>query len=288
MNRRSFLVPAGVRLPTTRGVRPYDPPASPPLPPMPPPEQGVAETYEASTVPVAFKATRGNAARVSQELVVYKTRRRWRACDVYVDASQLPLKTGALIRVIVYAVSAAGARTIVASGGVEQDGGNGAVQFFPAWVAAARAQAEFFEVTATYVDFADAPGTVLEGTFNVTVVASDIADPPPAHVGVMTSRTEWFSAAPFIVPAMELVGFSAINNAAAAIRFVQLVEGSGAVGGKNAALQWAIEAVQGKCLVVDGINWRTRNLLNSLCLEGSSTAGVVTVAADVILSAWWR
>jgi hypothetical protein len=118
------------------------------------------------------------------ERLVYATQRRWRGVDVYI--SQLGLQGAmAVFTVRVYAIVPGGLRVLIETGrlGRFSEFLANIAPSAPLWVAAARAQATYFEVTVELQQ--DSGGPTLNGDVTVTVVASNEANPPPAWLGVL-------------------------------------------------------------------------------------------------------
>lgn len=227
----------GVRLPDMPEGMAYEPNLPPFVAAQVPPREGVAETYEASSVLVDVSQI------ANRERLVYKTHNRWRACDVYLDiAPDVAGPTGGppplgefffLFSVFVWAVSQAGSKTLVASGRMPYDLRLNALgeQIYPTrvrWIAAGRAVAERYEVTIHMrCLITDAP----TGKVTVTVIAADEMTEPEDRLGSFVI----FSAAGVpiqlttalgttIAPKLlEVVGVRAVNTAAAA-RYLMLFD----------------------------------------------------------------
>lgn len=175
MNRMSrapfYKKPEVPAMPASVARAAYQPPASSPIEVPSGKLDDQSETFS-QTFPWPANA----------EQSVYRCKRRWRACDVYLQTSD-PIPSQGTFLVRVYAHADSGLRTLVATGRL----GNFNDQLqnsspAPLWICAARAQASFFEVTVTYEQISFAPAT---GTVSVSLVASDEANEPPEWVGVM-------------------------------------------------------------------------------------------------------
>lgn len=183
----NLVLPASIRVPSNV----YDPPVAPALPPEPNQQLGSLSTSDFETNLFKIPWPERNASSVS----LFKTRKRWRAIDVYVTSTAAnPLPTASneiILSVYVFAI-AAGIRTIVATGRVRwsTDAAGTLRETFalPAWVAAARSGGERYEV-ALHLQQA-AAFTRPTGELQVSYVATDEAVEPPPNVGaIWASKT---------------------------------------------------------------------------------------------------
>lgn len=272
----------------------YVPPEAPPPAPPEVINQNEGADYEAVTSRVTVSTVKGVTMARSQEIPVYRTRKRRRGVDVYVDASQLAVRSGATVRILVYGISANGGRALVSTGNLEiSTNGAGGVLTATSWpqasrlVCSSRAICEAFEITLVYFDTAGAPGARLQQVIPVTVVASDEATDPDPSIGLMCARNDWVGAN-FVVPKVELVQFEAFNQVAAD-RYILLIESTpAAVGGAAAIMQWGLPSGLGQSIWVTDINRRTRGDSSGLALFASSTPNALTSVGDVIISSQWR
>jgi hypothetical protein len=190
----------------------YRPPVTPEYrPPAPPPQGQVTPGTEYFSQTI-------NAPGDSVEQRIYTTQQQWRAVDVYVDVPD-PMKPETVITIRVYALIG-GQRTVVATGRL----GNISQLFvltkaFPTWVAAARAQSTKFEITLEH------QGLALGGRVTVSLVATNLANDPPAWVGDI--RASAAGAAVIVnsvrIPDPELVIVQgAINEGVVGARFLHI------------------------------------------------------------------
>lgn len=158
----------------------------------------------------------------TSEISVYKTQKAWAGLDVYVNLPAYNYATGAgtlrMATLRVYAITR-GNRSLVASGRVSatKDAGQGAV-----WVAAARCDADQFEVTweADLFPSPQLPG-VSSPQILVTCVASDRNTAIPAGLGQQVSNIgslaipqamSGLHTATFTIPRMRICGVNAVNK----------------------------------------------------------------------------
>jgi hypothetical protein len=226
------------------------------------------------------------------ERLVYATQRRWRGVDVYI--SQLGLQGSfSVFTVRVYAIVPGGLRVLVETGrlGRFSEFGANIAPVAPLWVAAARAQATYFEVTVELQQ--DAGGPALTGDVTVTVVASNEANPPPEWLGVLR-LSPGASAGPLSslsLPNPELVALHAVPAVGvAAPRYLHVhdvVSTAGPLGGSPAF-----------CLPICGptgapagngiTKLRYRSAAGAFVIYASSTALITTQANDCVIQAVMR
>ncbi len=266
---------------------PYDPQV-PGLPPETeaPPTLGVGETYEAQTIPILWSAFAAGTG-----VAVYVTKKRWRACDVYL-ATPNAVPADAIFSVLVYAL-AQGGRTLVASGRMRQstEDGVGATRLtVPTWVCAARANAERFEVVVFYESFTAPAAT---DVLNVTVVATDEAVDPPPWVGCVRGSLQIAGAAPIIWGggaatgglAAELVYVQGMNGAAAA-RWLHVHDIEGALyPGRAPELIFPLGAAIGSGYAGEVKGFRCTNEYRGIVIVASSTMLTTTQANDCAFQA---
>jgi hypothetical protein len=258
----------------------YEPPATQPTAP-----ERVAQQLEQDKNLEAYTVTLPVPADVASfdagELVVYKTFAPWRALDVYVQ-----VRTPAVYAIV------GGARTLVASGRYEAGGNVGAQTW--KWMAAARSQAQRFEVTIQYCQ----PTIITQSTslVDVAIVASNEATDVPDDVGTELANVVYMNAVLTVaniaalttqVPhRLELVSVRAVNGAAAP-RFLQLHDlatlnpGAGAVP----LMVWPLGNAIGLGLAEMRVRYRAKN---RPILVTSTTMNTFTAAADCSISAQLR
>jgi len=259
-----------IRLPTLprEMLPPLSPAVSPPLPQQPP-VLGVSSDYEAKTVPVT--CTRG------QEVSVYITSRRWRACDVFVEIPETVAQVFTL-SIFVYAI-AQGSRTLVASGRLVFNSATPSLEPRK-WIVAARTVAERYEVTAR-VDYS----TIAPQFTNpllVTVAASDEMTEPPDELGSITkygspNGVKFAFVQMTIPPFLEVLAVQGVNTAGAA-RYLMLFDDTSTsfAGLTSPVMVWPLGDSAGQGFA-DHIRYRCRR---APALAISSTAGAYTAAAD--------
>jgi hypothetical protein len=264
------LVPLVPSIP--EGLRPYDQPVLPAPDPPPLPNEGAPpatdpEGFEARSVVYSWPWSADLSGGLGP--VVYTTRRRWHACDVYVSVNSRaggpPFEKGVL-SILIFAVSQSGARTLVASGRVQDDPGE-LTSAAPLWIAAARSSAQRWEVVLAMYQGPGAASSDVDLT--VTVVASEDTTRPPDLLGAIpvgtggaTSTGQSVSAsvvmgAPALgmaIPYPELCGLVWVNGAAAAARYLMYFEGVTPANGLTPLITWPLGAAAG-----DGIfDWNVR------------------------------
>lgn len=298
------LVPLLPSLP--EGLRPYAQPTleAPPPPPLPnegSPPVNDPEGFEAKSVLYSWPWAPDLSGGLGP--VVYTTRRRWHACDVYVSfsgrgSSGPPLEKGVL-SILIFAVSQSGARTLVASGRVQDDPGELTIAT-PVWVAAARGSAQRWEVVMSMFQGPGAASSDIDLT--VTVVASeDTTEPPPllgsipVGTGGATSTGQQVAASVVMgatgplgmqIPYPELVGLVWVNGAAAA-RYLMYFEGVNGANGNTPMLTWPLGAAAGDGIFDWNVRRRTRAHLQAkaglppgfLSIKPSTTPHTLTIPA---------
>jgi hypothetical protein len=194
------------RLPTVPIV-PYEPPLAPAPPPLEEAVLGVAGSIESQTVDFEY----GGATGVETSL--YVTKRRWRACDVFVDVPPNQMPASGCLTILVYAIWQ-GSRTLVASGRYGDFDVSGILKVTaPRWVVAARASAERFEIAAFFsTSVAATDGVVAK----ITVVATDEAVEPPSLLGLWPLGQGNNTSLGALVPDVQIVGYTATINVAGA------------------------------------------------------------------------
>jgi len=209
----------------------------------------------------------------TSEQLFYSTARRWRACDVYLDAGGT-LSPAVVATVRVYAVFVGGIRSLISTGRYGHDA-TGIVA--SRWVAAARSVAARFEVTLE-INWTGGPGS-FSGDLSVAVCASDQAVEAPPWVGVIvlggTGR-----ALPALLPVLpdpELLWVAASSGpAVAAPRFLHV--GSDAVLAPIVCLP--IPMGGGGGLWPIGMRFR-----DPIRINASSTLSPTTVVGDCMIQA---
>jgi hypothetical protein len=210
--------PAPVQMPP---VAAYNPPIQPSAPAVAaPPVMGVGANYEAYTARIAWTQLITSDPQNSQP--IYVTKKRWRGIEIYVDNDSPTWPLISFVSVFVWAISAQGARTLVASGRYEHpfsqaSGAN--VAPGPLRVLAKCANAERYEVTATYQCSSGpqfGPPTGGSGFCNITIVASDEVVEDDGQTGclVRTGTSFFNNASP--TPRInfpELCGITGANTA---------------------------------------------------------------------------
>lgn len=288
-----------VRARTERGFIEAPPPGGtyePPVPPrvLPQAAPDINEKYELSTQSYIVPVNIG-----PQETVVYTTSRPWKACDVYlvpVIGSVTPV-TGVL-SVFVYALNQ-GSRALVASGrfcfagiGTESLGVAAPTITTPMWIAAARAVAGAYEVTARW-DQINALGAQGNPQIHLTTIASNEAVEPPPDVGSdlysailmvggADSRLGQLTIGTTRPPRIEVLRVSAVNGAAAA-RYLMMfdIQGDPQGGGLQRPLMvWPMGSLAGEGISVP-FRYRQRQQPDGLLsFWASSTPQTFTAALD--------
>lgn len=145
--------------------------------------------YERTLIPV--KLASAPVSPLIPEQKIYSTKRRWRACDVFIQVpNDIGTGAGAIVTIAVYA-NTQGVRSLLTTGRLnafQAAGGESPRQF---WICAARAECDFYEVTITssYVpNGAMHPGNV-QPVINVAIVASDQAVLAPDAIGCIGLQT---------------------------------------------------------------------------------------------------
>jgi hypothetical protein len=298
--------PAGAppRLPDLGGVVPYAPVVPPPiLEQQQAPILGVSDTYEAATTQLQWP--------LNVEATVYTARQRWRACDVYVELPNQGdpfLADGgqrAYLSIFVYARSVQGARTLVASGRMGPYGDQ-SLPTFPLvaqrWVAAARADAERYEVTAQFTcNNALTLAHLFDAPIRVTTVLTDEMTQAPPLVGVAPALGQVGTAIRMVaagtrppVPQPELVGVQCVidTGAGPAARFLHLHDSAALnLNGHVPLAIWPLGNEDGQG--ISDFNMAIRlgspgTASSGLALVSSSTAAITTLANDCPMQAWFR
>lgn len=242
-----------------------------------------ATDYEAKTVVV----TQDQLAQFA-EIDVYQFNKRWRGCDVYVslDVAASGWPASGRLSVFVWAISAQGERTLVASGRFGQPNTGDPASAVPSGrrVVAARAIAERYVVSVFY----DSSGAVPTGRINVTCVGADEVDVASPWTGSLrfgwsTGKYDW-SISPQI-PRAKLIWIAGSCGAAGG-RWLMLRGGSFG-NGNTPDLAWAMGANPGEGFVDDAVDFRaplTSNSLGRFLIAPSSTIGTLTLAVDSFYS----
>lgn len=291
-------------------VQPYSPPVTPVAPPAPAAEVGRAADFEAFTYRIPQPAN-------TTVYPVYKTHRRWRALDVYVNTDIAVMLSGTVISVFVYAIAAQGARTLVASGRLGNvQGGfyNGANMQFgvaPTWVAAARSQAQQFEIEASITWNPNSGQSALLSELDITVMASDEANDPPPLLGMVPLSTDVASGLSFPglttnggfgsgIPSMfrpELVGVQAsIDDGDTGPRWLHFYDMpvlAALPANSTPVLSWPLGPGPGYGITDWDVRWRClppsgTEVGRGIVLLGSTTATKTTVATDVTIQGFYR
>jgi hypothetical protein len=311
------LVPMVPSLP--EGLRPYRPdvepvPATPPLPNEGAPDVPDPSGFETRSVLYTWPWSPNLVGGLGP--VVYTSRRRWNACDVYFSVNQrggggAPLEKGVL-SILIYAVSATGKRTLVASGRAQDNADEqGVVE--PMWIAAARGSSQRWEVVLAFYQVPGASAANVDLTVTV-VLTDDTTEPPPLlgaipiGNGVANATGRLIAASATIgdvntnmcLPNPQLVGLQWVNAVAAtAGRFLQYFETSPIVSTVTVPiLIWPLGSLAG-----DGFfDWQVRrrpgnHIQNQpgfapgkMAFRVSSTANVYTAVApdDCFGQTWIR
>lgn len=215
-----------------------------------------------------------------QEIPVYSTVRRWRGCDVYVDASQVSLAAGQFISVGIYAV-ARGVRQLVASG--RSRGSSGRL------ASVRRAIAERFDVTVAFNGVTTGSDRV-----QVAVVAADEALPDPDPLEGRISLTNdgllESAAASLTVQTpipFELVALNAAANVGANL-FLN-VHGVTAPAGLAPVFSFGNIQALGDTLHVDSPILRAQRFSPiTVAVSSSAAATVLAAAGAVVFNGWVR
>lgn len=229
------------------------------------------------------------------EVQVYKTKRPWLACDVFVrlDPPLNGFATQGLLSVFVYAW-AKGVRSLVGSGRLKAAATT--VTISPFWIAAGRAVAEAFEVTIQFTQANAAP--VIVGQVDVSVVASNDAVQVPDDLGAANGGDCFLTAnaisglgvniAGVQLPSrLELLSVRAINGAAAP-RFLQLHDLAGTAVvplGAVPLMSWPMGATIGDGIRETRVRYRS---VNTIKLVVSSTMNTHTAQVDGSVGAQLR
>lgn len=267
------------------------PPYSPPVPEFQvhadPPVLGMAEAYEAQTLQGSF--TTGNV-----EQLIYTTKNRWRACDVYFAAPGgiSGGTAGLIVTFMIFGVTQSGSRSLIATGRVGNNSDTGQASAVPTvteptWVASARGISERFQVTLIYHSTtAQAPTPTITGNYNVTIIATDEAINTPEWVGrtpVADSPGTPIDLTPNVLtgtpPRIEVVGVQAVNKSAAA-RYLQLFDtASGALaGGATPNFVWPLGAAAGNGISDMTFRYRLRR---GLYMRAVDTAGAAQTDVQI-------
>lgn len=234
-----------------------------------------AGDFEINSVAVPV-VTRAGIGSTMSPLVVLSTAAPWKGIDVALDTSQFTPRTGSIFWAAVYARSAAGANLLVATGRVNLS----QVPKGQRLICSARAAKAIFDV---HLGYHDEIGLALGGaeSVNVSMVASDTEGPAIPSAGIAYSNGV-LNVGVKQNPIVELLGFSASNDTAAA-KYIQLHNGAPGLG-QVPQLEWALPATIGASIVVPDLRYRAGYSINLL---PSSTQGTYT-ADTAIVSAWYR
>lgn len=288
-------LPAGPvpRLPSLGGMVPYDAPVGVPPPPVPPPVLGEDQFSEAFSQKVDLPT-----GQIGPEVLVYQTKRRWAACDVYVTPPQynVAFSTATYLCVRVYAGGGAG-RALVAQGILNYYDKTATGTPRPRWVCAARALTEVFEVTITPLNI---PAGASVPTV-VSVVASNFAPPPPDDIGVALVTPEpvnvahampWTSSGTPGDLQLQLHAV-AMTNRLGAIKFFQAVDAPDAATVGTGVVMLSIGIPAGQTLLLGPEQLRNYRFGALGCVIGMSTAATTFVDAysggsEYVYQVWAR
>lgn len=243
------------------------------------------------------------------ETKIFKTKKRWRALDAYAQVTTdanttVPVFGGGVLSIFVYAVTQVGqvtTRVLVASGRMADPPVGTATQPGslpqPKWVVAARAEAQYFEVT---VQFGAGAGGMPTVPLQITAVASDQAVQAPRGVGEIrfsvSSQVEQIGQnvlananPPPLMPHLELVGIQgAIKQGVAANspRFLLLFDDIFPLPvSANPVMIWPMGSNPGDGIFDRDVRYRAAR---AITIRASSTADVLTNANDVYMVATIR
>ena len=219
---------------------------------------------------------------IGNELTIFTSSRRWRACDVYLDQPNVAPASCFTIRI--YAIAPGGQRTLVASGR-ENSATLVAPPLGPTWIAAARACASRYEVTLTYLS--GAGGGVSGERVGVSIVCADQAIDPPKDLGALrlsaVGAPGSLNTTNLDMP--ELLGVGGINGSGAA-RYLMLLDSSALPGGRVPNLVWPLGSAAGQGFADYNLRWRTTQ--GFFWIAASSTPLVCTLAVDCAIHAFVR
>jgi len=276
------------RLPTVANLA-YDPPVARPKAPPPMVVAGeLSDDQEATTALVSLLAP-------FTEQSVYKTKRRWQACDVYVAMPPFVLKntTGWLV-VAIYAV-VKNVRTLVATGRINLAVDGGVDKPAIKWIAAARAEANTWEVTCLLDGEASGLAPPNPPTVQVSVIATDHANDVPEWLGLAANGVGVMLGATTSVKAVTAgirlqLGSILAVAAANAPRYLIVNDSEVALVNGNAAEHTFGVGAVGSTLLVEGGLLKARRFRNGISLAISSTPLTVTLAAanDVVWKYFYR
>lgn len=291
-------------------VQPYSPPVTAVAPAAPAAEVGRAGDFEAFTYRIPVPAN-------AQVYPVYKTHRRWRALDVFVNTDIAVMLSGTIISVFVYAIAAQGARTLVASGrlgnvaGGFYGGANMQFGVAPTWVAAARTEAQQFEIETSIIWNPNSGQSALLSELDITIMATDEAVDAPPLLGMvpmgtdvsdglafpgLTTNAGFGSGSPSIFRP-ELVGVQASIDATITaprwLHFYDMPVLASLPANSTPVLSWPLGPAAGYGITDWDVRWRClppsgAELGRGIVLLASSTAGKTTVATDVTVQGFYR
>jgi hypothetical protein len=272
----------------------YVPPIRPAIGQMAPlPATGITDEIEVRTVQAIWPIL-PDLSVTDAEVQIYTTQRHWKALDVYFDDANV-LPASGVFTFRVYAISAQGVPTIVATGRL----GNGlylgtSPLVVPMWVAAARAEADRFIVTMQLSGFAE---TSIGQVSTVTVVASNRADAAPPWLGAIRFLSTIGTSLLVSLPDAELLMVQAvIDPLVATPRYLHVHQTTDNPGPFMApAFCFALPPVSqgggGTWFFPPGLrSWGEKGIPghNAWCLMGSTTAFFTTATADVALQGVFR
>jgi len=248
------------------------------------------ETYNVTVDPLPFGSN-----LVPVELLVYTTHRRWKAIDVFATPTVPTTFTGSL-NFYIYGINE-GRRALLTSGRMDLTANSiatGPLQIsVPTWVAGMRSVAQTYQVVFSLT----APGPVGQqvGSVQITIAASDRADPVPDWVGTLRVAGTQINGFALNTPRptqTEIVGL-AWTNLAAAARWLHIYETVAVIGTNpaffagmtpNVAIFGAGSAI-GAAFADRLFRYRTRG---QFLMFGSSTGSTSTAATDVHIEAVLR
>lgn len=290
-------------------VQPYSPPVTPVAPQAPAAEVGRASDFEAFTYRIPQPSN-------AQVYPIYKTHRRWRAIDVFVNTDIAVMLAGTIISVFVYAIAAQGARTLVASGrlgnvaGGFYGGANMQFGVAPTWVAAARTEAQQFEIEASIIWNPNSGQSALLSELDITIMATDEAVDAPPLLGMIGAQSvvdglgfpgfttnALFATGDPSVYRPELVGVQASIDedvtSARWLHFYDMPVLASLPANSTPLMSWPLGPAAGYGVTDWNVRWRClppsgNQLGRGIVLLGSSTAAKTTVATDVTIQGFYR
>jgi len=275
------------------GVQPYDPPAAAPPPPTAQPFLGQSEdSFETQSITIPWpQQTLTPDAFVS----VYTTKRRWRACDVFIEViDDITASNAIILTVQVLAISQAGS-TLVETGRFPV---YEALAGVSRWLAAARTSGERYEIR-MHLWRPTVVGPPPNGKLKVTIACTDEMTEPPKGVGVIpaartyNSLIRWAFTGILAPPAMRLIGYSAvIPDGVTGARFLVLADSnSSALNPNTDPANYTPQAIMPMGSVAgDGFTTfetdAQRFFFNPRLDIASSLAGPIVWATDCAVQAW--